>query len=384
MVIPMFDGSSRAQLEPWKFRVLAMAVFLVGQSSSLAIISAIKVSLKNFSIITSPIILSIMLSYLYITEHVEGSIRWTFFFGIDNKIYMYGVAAASTVTYFVAAFIMTIEDGQHNKGGISEFQLATLDKVGLSVFIIFEIFMVLLLLLFKLVIKDVSISTWICVVLLSGNFVIPMINAEFILGRASELLSGFKPNINDLEKLQKGKDKDTLSSIFSCKVITLFIIAFVMLGGGSLVYEKLTKVSIAISMSFLAEYAMIWFIFGNFVSRLLIGTVFVLINSINDFAYMVFFGVEIFIAMLMIFLTPDESIIIFNIACFIGGCGVGGIWVMLPVTTTQEYGKNNFGVIWGTFTLLIQTGILVFNRLVFDHFYEKFNKDRWGRCTHPE
>lgn len=87
-----------------------------------------------------------------------------------------------------------------------------------------------------------------------------------------------------------------------------------MIGAGSLVYEKLTKVSIAISMSYLAEYAMIWYIFGNFVTRLLIGTTFTLLNYINDFIYLIFFGVEVFIALLLILLTPDHSLFIFNIA----------------------------------------------------------------------
>jgi MFS family permease len=313
-LIPEFDGSSRMKQETWQFYVLATSVFMVGQSSSLAIISTIKVSLKNFSISTSPIILSILLSYLYITEHIEGSIRWSFFFGLDNKWYMYGVAGTSTVIYLIAAFVMTIDEGNRDNGSVSEYQLATLDKVGLSVFVIYEIFMILLLLLFKLVIKDVSISTWICVILLVGNFIIPMINAEFILGRASDLLSGFSPNVHDLGKLQKGKDKAILSSLKSCKLFTLFLVTVIMLGAGSLVYEKLTKISIAISMNFLAEYAMIWFIFGNFVTRLLIGTTFILLNYINDFSYMVFFGIEIFLAMLLILLTPNESVIMFNIA----------------------------------------------------------------------
>jgi hypothetical protein len=255
-----------------------------------------------------------LLSYLYITEHIEGSIRWSFFFGLDNKWYMYGVAGTSTVIYLIAAFVMTIDEGNRDNGSVSEYQLATLDKVGLSVFVIYEIFMILLLLLFKLVIKDVSISTWICVILLVGNFIIPMINAEFILGRASDLLSGFSPNVHDLGKLQKGKDKAILSSLKSCKLFTLFLVTVIMLGAGSLVYEKLTKISIAISMNFLAEYAMIWFIFGNFVTRLLIGTTFILLNYINDFSYMVFFGIEIFLAMLLILLTPNESVIMFNIA----------------------------------------------------------------------
>jgi H+/Cl- antiporter ClcA len=57
---------------------------------------------------------------------------------------------------------------------------------------------------------------------------------------------------------------------------------------------------------------------------------------------------------------------------------------MLPVIITQDYGKGNYGVIWGTFTAGIQAGVLLFNSLIFDHFYEKYNKDRWGRCTHPE
>lgn len=160
-LIPQFDGSTRVKQEKWQLYVLLASVFLVGQSSSMAILSTLKVNLKNFSITTSPIILSILLSYLYINEHIEGSIRWSFFFGLDNKIYLYGVAVTTSIIYFIAAFIMTVDEGQQNLGTTPEYQLATLDKVGLSVFVIYEIFMILLLLLFKLVMKDMSISTWI-------------------------------------------------------------------------------------------------------------------------------------------------------------------------------------------------------------------------------
>ena len=57
---------------------------------------------------------------------------------------------------------------------------------------------------------------------------------------------------------------------------------------------------------------------------------------------------------------------------------------MIPVILVQDYGKNYFGFIWGTFTTGIQAGILLFNVYVFDHYYDKFHTDRWGRCTSPQ
>lgn len=128
---------------------------------SLAVISTIKVCLKNFPKSAAPMIMSIMMSYWYISPHIESSIRWSYFFGVDTKVYMMGIGIASALVYAVGAVIMNVEEQSQQQNGISQYHLAVLDKVGLSIFVIFEIFMVLLLLLFKLLTKEVIIATWI-------------------------------------------------------------------------------------------------------------------------------------------------------------------------------------------------------------------------------
>lgn len=42
-LIPQFDGSSRTKQEDWHFYILAILVFLAGQSVSLALLSTVKV-----------------------------------------------------------------------------------------------------------------------------------------------------------------------------------------------------------------------------------------------------------------------------------------------------------------------------------------------------
>lgn len=137
-------------------------------------------------------------------------------------------------------------------------------------------------------------------------------------------------------------------------------------------------------MSNLTEYAMIWFVFGDFVTRLIAGILTITFNFVNDFTFLLIFGVEILISMILIVLTPSHSVIIFNLACFLGGSGVGGLWVMTPVIITQDYGKGNFGILWGTTTLAFEISTWVFSGLIFDKFYESYSKDRWGRCTQTQ
>ena len=88
-----------------------------------------------------------------------------------------GVGITTSIVYAIGAIILSKEKEQH-QGGVSQYHLAMLDKVGLSLFVVFEIFMILLLMLFKLITRDVMVATWICVVLLLGNFILPIVNAE--------------------------------------------------------------------------------------------------------------------------------------------------------------------------------------------------------------
>jgi cyanate permease len=63
----------------------------------------------------------------------------------------------------------------------------------------------------------------------------------------------------------------------------------------------------------------------------------------------------------------------------LGGSGVGGISVMLPLFIIQDFGKKHFGLVWGIYLFAMELGVWIFTMVVFDHFYENFNKDRWGR-----
>lgn len=382
--IPQFDGSSRTKLEDWHFYVLTSLVFIGGQSVSLALVSTVKVCLLNFPITASPMVLSILLSYWYICMHIESSLRWSFFFGVDTKVYTMGVGIATSVIYAIGAVVMKIEKGSREQSGVSQYHLAMLDKVGLTMFVICEIFMILLLLLFKLIIKDVVVSTWIWVALLIGNFILPIINAECVLNRASDLLRGFSPEIDELHRLQRGRDKNLFASLKSLKLLLLLIAMIILVGCGAVIYERLSKISIAISMGYLAEYAMIWFIFGNFVTRWLLGLLYAIINVSNDFTYMVFFAAEIVLSAFVIIFIPNRSVLLFNSAWFIAGSGVGGLSISVPLVIAQDFGKKHFGVIWGTFTLGMEIGVWIFSMVIFDHFYDKYNKDRWGRCTKKE
>lgn len=200
-----------------------------------------------------------------------------------------------------------------------------------------------------------------------------------MLNRASDLLRGFEPEVDELHRMQRGQDKQLFKSLKSLKLFILLIAMVILIGAGGEIYERLSKISIAISMSFLAEYAMIWFIFGNFVARCLIGLLYTLLNLDNDFTYTLFFSIEVLIAVILIILTPVHSVIILDAACLLAGSGVGGLSVMVPLVIVQDYGKKHLGVIWGIFTIAIEFGIWIFSMIVFDHFYGKYNKDRWGR-----
>lgn len=342
----------------------------------MAIISTIKVCLKNFPITSAPMIMSLMLSYWYICPHIESSIRWSFFFGVDTKVYMFGVGITSSIIYAAGAVIMNVEDEHKQQIGTNAYHLAVLDKVGLSMFVIYEIFMVLLLLLFKLLSKEVTVATWICVVLLLGNFAIPIINAECVLNRASDLLRGFTPDSEELHQLQKGKDKNLFASFRALKILVLLVAMMLLVGAGAEIYERLTKISIAISMGYLAEYAMIWFIFGNFVTRCLVGMLYTIFSEINEFSY-ILFSSEVLIACAMIIFMPTHSVIVFNSACFIAGSGVGGLCVIIPLVIAQDFGTKHFGLLWGAFSFAMELGVWIFSFLIFDHFYE----NTWGRCT---
>jgi hypothetical protein len=87
------------------------------------------------------------------------------------------------------------------------------------------------------------------------------------MSRASDLLRGFSPEIDELHRLRIGRDMNFMSILKSFKILLLFVAALLLVGSGSEIYERLSKISIAISMSYLTEYAMIWFIFGDFITR---------------------------------------------------------------------------------------------------------------------
>lgn len=95
------------------------------------------------------------MSYFYMSIHIESSIRWSFLFGIDTKLYLFGVGIASFVIYAVGALVLTLDSGTEQHSIESQYYLAMLDKIGLSIFIIYEVLLVLLLMIFKLVLKNV-------------------------------------------------------------------------------------------------------------------------------------------------------------------------------------------------------------------------------------
>lgn len=174
---------------------------------------------------------------------------------------------------------MNTEHDSKGLSGVSQYHLSILDKIGLALFVVFEILMILLLLVFKLITREVTVATWIAVSLLAGNFLLPIINVECIVNRASDLLRGFSPEIDELHRLQRGKDKSLLTSLKSIKLIILLIASTILIGAGTEIYERLSLISQAISMSFLTEYAMIWFVFGDFITRCFIGLLYVIINT---------------------------------------------------------------------------------------------------------
>ena len=67
---------------------------------------------------------------MYIGVHIESSIRWSFLFGIDTKVYLLGVGITSFVIYAVGAFILTFDQGAQQHSIESQYYLAMLDKIG--------------------------------------------------------------------------------------------------------------------------------------------------------------------------------------------------------------------------------------------------------------
>ena len=215
--------------------------------------------------------------------------------------------------------------------------------------------------------------------LLFGNFVIPIINAEWILSKANQLLLGYSPDPKELRKILKAKDKSSFASFESFRIIGLLLISFVLIGSGSEIFERLSNISHAMSMGYLTEYTMIWYIFGDFITRILAGAIYMISNNINEYFMILLFAFEILLSTFLIFLAPDQSVILFNFSWFIGGSGVGGLWIMIPVMIVQDYNKRNFGFIWGTFMLFKQLGTWVFWSILFDYFYGSYNNNNWGK-----
>lgn len=168
LLIPQFDGSSRSTHEPWHYYILVVLIFLAGQSASLGIISAVKVNMLNYTTEASPIVISILMSYLCVGIHVESAIRWYIFFGVDTKTYMIGVGVVSFFIYAIGAFVMVVAE-EDQDGSQAENKSVIVDKISLSIFIVFEVFQVLLLLMFKLIIKDVVSKPELELILGDGN-----------------------------------------------------------------------------------------------------------------------------------------------------------------------------------------------------------------------
>jgi hypothetical protein len=91
---------------------------------------------------------------------------------------MIGVGIATSVIYGIGAIILSVEEGPSIQNGVSQYHLATLDKVCLTMFVVLEIFMVLLFLMFKLITHEVTFATWTIIALLCLNFLLPIINTE--------------------------------------------------------------------------------------------------------------------------------------------------------------------------------------------------------------
>jgi hypothetical protein len=91
---------------------------------------------------------------------------------------MIGVGISSSVIYAIGAIIMSVEEGNQIQNGVSHYHLASLDKVCLTMFVVLEIFMILLFLMFKLITHEVVFATWTIIALLCLNFMLPIINTE--------------------------------------------------------------------------------------------------------------------------------------------------------------------------------------------------------------
>ena len=216
-----------------------------------------------------------------------------------------------------------------------------------------------------------------------GNFIIPIINAEWVLSRANNLLLGYSPDPNELRKVLKVKDKSLFGSFESLRLFGLLIVSLILIGSGSQVFERLSKISISISMGYLTEYTMIWYIFGNFITRIFAGAIYLISNNVNEYLLMLIFSLEILLSTILIYFVPSQSVVLFNLAWFIAGSGVGGLSIMIPVIIVQDYGRKNFGFIWGTFWLFMQAGVFLFSSIIFDYFYGNYHDNKWGKyCSY--
>lgn len=97
------------------------------------------------------------------------------------------------------------------------------------------------------------------------------------------------------------------------KPISLFFISLICVGAGSMVFERLSKISISISMSYLSDYTIIWFIFGDFITRSLVGITYTISDNIEKHLLTTIFSVEILFATAMMIFIPSHSVILFNI-----------------------------------------------------------------------
>lgn len=105
-----FDGQVEGELDSfWWFMLLAF-IFLVGQGSSIIMVSSVKINYSNFTHTSSSFLMGVLASSSLLGHEIEKAVRISFFHKTSISHYQIFLGCIILILSLVAPIVMKVDD----------------------------------------------------------------------------------------------------------------------------------------------------------------------------------------------------------------------------------------------------------------------------------
>ncbi|CAI2363804.1 unnamed protein product [Moneuplotes crassus] len=333
--------------------IIVILLAMVSFCGCIATLASVSIILKNFPKATTPILVSLLITYYMIAPYFEKCIRSGFLHEYSFKATLIICGVIQFVTYIVAAFSMKeVEFSVRMLKACS-----SVDRIGVVIFIVIEGIFIGVIYFSCIVANKWRSGAYQMVVLNVANFG-AMCFCVFLLKKRIQTL-----DLDDVVVDIYHKDQDLKTTFKDVSFYILMIGTFIVVGSCTAFQLEAPTVAFAMGVPELGIHATKAFWVSDVIARFLGGILAALFSIfINRYILAGLISFCGMIGFIFALLSQPVGATFFYISAFVIGGSVGAFWVIVPLIIYQEKGVRNFEILWGIVITINVLGVLVFDK----------------------